>query len=98
MPLSSIGVIFHKLLNEIKEKQKKLLMEIDLEKNVNTPNTLFDKPDNLTPEFYFGDIQWNDFKQYEKTLLKIIFGNTKLWEMYYIITLKHTGAKPACLL
>ena len=37
MPLCSIGLIFHKLLDEIKDKRKELLMGIDLEAIVKVP-------------------------------------------------------------
>jgi hypothetical protein len=57
VPLNSIGVIFHKLLNEIKQKRKELLMGIDLEEIVKVPDTILDEPNNSTPGFYFGDVQ-----------------------------------------
>ena len=86
VPLSSIGAIFHKLLDEIKEKRKELLMGIDLETIIKVPDTLFDEPGNLTPGFYFGDVQRNNLKRYEKTLAGIIFGDPRFQGKYAIVS------------
>ena len=86
IPLSSIGVIFHKLLDEIKDRWKALLMGVDLEEMITVPDALLDEPDNLTPGFYFGDVPHNNLKQYEETLVKLIFGDPSLQGKYGTMT------------
>jgi hypothetical protein len=84
--LSGIGVMFHKLLDEIKERWKDLLMGIDLEKLIKIPETLFDEPDNAAPGFYFGHDPRNDLQQYEETLGRVILGTPQLREKYCTIS------------
>lgn len=70
--------MFHKLLDEIKERRKALLMGIDLEELIKCPENLVDEPDNLTPGFYFGDIPGNNLKRYEGMLADLIFRHPML--------------------
>ena len=87
MTLSGIGAMFHGLLDEIKERRKKLLMGIDLEDLIKYPeSTLVDEPDNLTPGFYFGDIPQNKLKRYEKTLVKLVFEHKEMRRKYGTVT------------
>jgi hypothetical protein len=88
IPLSSIGVIFHKLHNEIREGWKKLLMGFDLETVIEVPDTLYDQPDNLTPGFYFGDVPRNNLKRYERTLTELIFRDSRFQGKYGAVTSK----------
>jgi hypothetical protein len=84
--LSGIGAMFHKLLDEIKERRKALLMGIDLEGLVTYPDILVDEPDNITPGFYFGDIPQNHLRHYDQTLAKLIFGHQEMSRKYGMVT------------
>lgn len=85
VPIESIGVIFHKLHDEVKDRWKELL-GVDLETLIEVPNTLFDEPDNLTPGFYFGDVPRNNLKEYEKILPKVLFGGPNFQGKYGTVT------------
>lgn len=85
--LGGIGAMFHSLLDEIKERRKKLLMGIDLEELVKYPqDALVDEPDNFTPGFYFGDIPQNKLKHYEGLLVKVIFEHQEMRRKYGTVT------------
>ena len=73
--IDGIGAMFHKLLDSIQQRRQALLRGIDLEGLVIIPDALVDEPDNQTPGFYFGKVQRNELKRYEKLLAKIIFGD-----------------------
>lgn len=84
--LSGIGAMFHKLLDDIRERRKNLLMGFDLEGLITYPDILVDEPDNLTPGFYFGDIPQNKLKRYEQTLVKHIFNHQEMGRKYGTVT------------
>lgn len=65
-------------------------MGIDLEEMIKVPDTLLDEPGNITPGFYFGDVQENNLKQYERILPEVIFGHKKLGGKYGTVTSEGT--------
>lgn len=79
--LKSIGSMFHALLDDIKNRRKALL-GVDIETEIEIPDSLIDEPDNHNPGFYFGDISRNKLKRYEGLLAKVIFGRKALREKY----------------
>jgi len=84
--LGDIGVMFHGLLDSIREKRKTLLKGIDLEELVTVPDVLVDEPDNRTPGFYFGKVPKNNLKGYERLLANLIFGHKLLKGEYGTLT------------
>ena len=90
--------MFHKLLEEIKEQRKRLLMGLDLEELITYPDVLVDEPDNLIPGFYFGKIPQNNLKDYEQTLAKLIFRHPEMSRKYGTVMLDGRLAlnHPAC--
>jgi hypothetical protein len=88
--LNSIGVMFHEILDYIQQKRKELLGGIDLEELVSIPDELIDEPDNQSPGFYFGKVQYNNLERYEKLLTRLIFGHPKLKGKYGTVTAEGT--------
>ena len=84
--LSNIGVMFHKLLDEIRERRKQLLEGIDLETIIQVPNELPDEPNNISPGFYFGDVKENQLKGYETILSELILNHHSLGKKLGTVT------------
>ena len=84
--LDGIGAMFHGLLNSIQQRRQALLRGINLEDLVKIPNILIDEPDNSTPGFYFGMVQSNKLRRYEKLLGQIIFEDKRLKGEYGTVT------------
>jgi len=78
--------MFHKLLDEIRERRKKLLEGIDLETIIQVPNDLLDEPNNISPGFYFGDVKENQLKGYETILSKLILSHPSLGKKLGTVT------------
>ena len=84
--LSSIGVMFHKLFDEIRERKKQLLEGIDLETIIDVSNELLDKPNIIFPGFYFGDVKENQLKGYETILSELILNHHSLGKKLGTVT------------
>ena len=99
MDLGDIGKMYYSLLDEIKQRIAALLPGIDLEQHIQLPNYIVDKVNNLSPGFYFGDVEENDLKKYENLLFKLVLDDPKLGPKY--LTTKGGGElvanRAACL-
>ena len=62
-----------------------MFSEIDLEKYIELPSAIYDEVNNTTSEFYFGDVEKNNLKQYEN-LPHNLSDNPQRGEKYLILT------------
>lgn len=85
--LDKIGVMFHGLLDSLRQRRKELLGGVDLEE-LRFPDTLVDEPDNQTPGFYFGKVEQNGLKDYEELLGQLVFGPGPLEGEYGTVSLE----------